>query len=859
LVSAITIQIVSIKYDEKNIDIIRMNFKIQTSFVLRYSNLSIIVTLFTLMKLLKTTLISILFILFLVMATLSTWIYSQIDSALPQLDGKQTLYGLSDNATIERDQQGIATIKASNRLDIALATGFVHAQERFFQMDLLRRNSAGELASLFGAAAIDYDSKIRRHRFRERASAIVSQMSATDSALLKSYTRGVNQGLKYLKAAPFEYLLLRQAPVEWQEEDTILTVLSMYIDLQYQEGKRERTLGLLHSVLSPEVFSFLNPKGSRWDAAIDGTEFPSSPLPQAPWPSASSEKLAAQLNYQPLNKALTNLTPSSLTREKSAQSEEFPGSNNWAVGGAISATGSAIVANDMHLGIRVPNTWFRASFEYKSAANTRVKVTGATLPGTPNIIIGSNGHIAWGFTNSYGDWSDVIVLETNADKSQYLTPNGYQRFIKRKQIIAVKGQEAVDITVTDTIWGPVIGENAQGDLLAYRWVAHDKAAVNMVITEFETAENVQQAIAIAARAGMPAQNLVVGDKQGNIGWTIMGPIPQRSAMFGETPTSWANGENKWLGFLPAKDYPKVINPKNSRLWTANSRVIGADMLKKVGNGGYAIGARSAQIKQNLEAKTSFDEQALLNIALDDSAKFLLRWQSFILSDVLTDTMLAKHQEWHEVKEIIKDNNLYASTDSVAYRLIRNFRLHVRDQVFDIFNENMTKLDDNYSFNTIRHQIETPLWQLINQQPENFLWRSHDSWAALFEKSLEKTLTEMTESTTLANATWGKQNTSKIQHPLSRAVPFIGQWLDMPEVALPGDSYMPRVQGQSFGASQRMSVSPGHEENGIFHMPTSQSGHPWSPYYGLGHESWIKGEASPFLPGASKYKLTLLNY
>mgnify|MGYP003629683615 FL=1 len=811
------------------------------------------------MKHLKNTLLGIFFILLLIFATLSTWLYSQIDSALPQLDGKRTLYGLSTSATIERDKHGIATIKANNRLDLAVATGFIHAQERFFQMDLLRRNSAGELSSLFGEAAIAYDSDIRRHRFRERASAIVAQLSTADLALLKAYTRGVNQGLKYLKAVPFEYLLLRQEPVEWQEEDTILTVLSMYIDLQYQDGKRERTLGLLHSILSPEVFAFLNPKGSRWDAAIDGTKLPSSPLPTAPWPSASSEDIANLLEHQQLKAPLAPPLPAKLAREKNLQNEEFPGSNNWAVGGAISATGSAIVANDMHLSIRVPNIWFRASFEYKAADNSSVQVTGATLPGTPNMIIGSNGHIAWGFTNSYGDWSDIIVLETTADKSQYLTPDGYQDFIKHKQIIAVKGQEAVNITVTDTIWGPVIGETAKGDLLAYRWIAHDNAAVNLAITDLETANNVEQAIAIAARTGMPAQNLIVGDEQGNIGWTIIGPIPQRSTSFGETPTSWANGENKWVRLLPPEDYPKLINPKNARLWTANSRVIGGNMLNIIGNGGYAIGARSSQIKQNLAAKDSFDEQALLNIALDDSAKFLLPWQAFILSEVLTEKMLAKHSDWQEVKSIIDIDNLSASTDSVAYRLVRNFRLNVREQVFEIFNENMTKLDKAYSFDTIRHQIETPLWQLVNQQPENFLWRQHESWQALFEASLEKTLIQMTESTTLANATWGKQNLSKVQHPLSRAIPFIGRWLDMPEVELPGDSYMPRVQGRSFGASQRMVVSPGHEASGIFHMPTSQSGHPWSPYYGAGHESWVKGQATNFLPGPSKYKLTLLSY
>lgn len=809
------------------------------------------------MKHLKNTLLGIFFILLLLAATLCTWVYSQIGGALPQLDGKRTLYGLSTSATIERDKQGIATIKADNRLDLAIATGFIHAQERFFQMDLLRRNSAGELSSLFGQAAIPYDSDIRRHRFRERASAIVAQLPKTDLAILKAYTRGVNQGLKYLKAAPFEYLLLRQEPVEWQEEDTILTVLSMYIDLQYQDGKRERTLGLLKSTLSPEVFAFLNPKGSRWDAAIDGTKFSSSALPKAPWPSASSANIVHLQAHKP--SSFLTKPPTINKRNKTVQSEEFPGSNNWAVGGAISTTGSAIVANDMHLGLRVPNIWFRASFEYKTASNSPVKVTGATLPGTPNMIIGSNSNIAWGFTNSYGDWSDIIVLETTPDKSQYLTPDGYQDFIKRKQIIAVKGQEAVNITVTDTIWGPVIGENSSGNLLAYRWIAHDNTAVNLAITGLETAKNVEQAFAVAAKTGMPAQNLMVGDKQGNIGWTIMGPIPKRSTTFGETPTSWASGENKWLGLLAAIDYPKVINPSDARLWTANSRVVGGEMLKKIGNGGYAIGARSSQIQHNLKAKKSFDEQGLLNIALDDSAKFLLPWQRFMLSEVLTEEMLAKHNDWQEVKSIIDIDNLSASTDSVAYRLVRNFRLNIRDEVFDIFNENMTELDKGYDFNTIRHQIETPLWQLVNQQPENFLWRKHENWQALFAASLEKTLSQMTESTTLANATWGKQNITKIQHPLSRAIPFIGQWLDMPEIELPGDSYMPRVQGKSFGASQRMVVSPGHEESGIFHMPTSQSGHPWSPYYGKGHASWVEGQAESFLPGPSLNTLTLLSY
>ena len=469
-------------------------------------------------------------------------------------------------------------------------------------------------------------------------------------SILKAYTRGVNQGINHLKSPPFEYLLLQHEPVAWQEEDTVLTVLSMYMDLQYDAGDRERTLGNIKLALGDDVFQFLNPKGSIWDAAIDGSQFDPSVMPTRAWPSASSEHTAQASSS--LSTEMSAKAPS-VSTSNNYQGEEFPGSNNWAVSGSISSTGSAIVANDMHLGVRVPNTWFRATFEYQTSNNTPVKVTGVTLPGTPNIIAGSNGNIAWGFTNSYGDWSDVIILDTNENESQYLTPNGYQDFIEHKQVIAIKGQAAVEITIKETIWGPVIGSNSQQKLLAYRWVAHDTQAVNLRHTQLEQATDVDEAFLIATQAGIPAQNLVVGDKDGNIGWTVMGAIPKKSSNFGETPTHWANGENHLQGYLTAGEYPKVKNPTNNRLWTANTRVVGGDMLKKLGNGGYALGARAQQIRDGLLAKEQFSEQELLAIALDDRALFLKRWQTFLLEQVLTESAIELHPAWQEVKSMFK--------------------------------------------------------------------------------------------------------------------------------------------------------------------------------------------------------------
>ena len=813
----------------------------------------------------------------LVIATIATWVFSRIDGALPILDGKETVFGLSKTAIIERDKLGIATIKAENRLDIAVATGFIHAQERFFQMDLLRRNSAGELSSLFGERAVNYDKSIRRHRFRTRARDIVSQLPDDQAKLLQAYTRGVNQGLNYLKGTPFEYILLQQEPVLWSEEDSILAIFSMYIDLQYHDGQRERTLGLMKALLRADVYDFLNPKGSIWDAAIDGTHYEPAAMPELPWPSASAKQ--SQTNepaYISLNNQSSqsqgnsaqavdiqaNQTISGLTEKY--QTEYFPGSNNWAVAGNISTTGSAIVANDMHLGIRVPNTWFRASFEYPQNGE-QIKITGATLPGTPNIVVGSNGNIAWGFTNSYGDYSDVIELVTNEDNTQYLTPDGYKAFKSEREVIAIKDQKATEVNVQETIWGPVIGKNHQGALLAYRWVAHDKEAINLHAIALESAKNVEQAFDIAARSGIPAQNMMVGDNQGNIGWTIMGAIPKKVGDIGDTPMNWATGENAWQGYLTPQEYPRVLNPQDHRLWTANSRVVGDEMLAKLGNGGYALGARSKQIRDKLFAKESFNEQGLLDIALDDQAIFLTRWQKFLLNNVLTEQAITDQAEFLAAKTVLmQESKLIASTDSVAYRLVRNFRIALRDLLFSELNSTFKSLDEEYSFRAIRHQIETPLWQLVNTQPDNFLMRPEATWQALFEKALKQTISDMKttdegSAQPLSAATWGQQNTTTIKHPLSNAVPIIGYWLDMPANALSGDSYMPKVQGKSFGASERMIVSPGHEESGIFHMPTSQSGHPWSPYYGKGHEDWEQGKASAFLPGKTVYKLTLLSY
>lgn len=773
-----------------------------------------------------------------VVFSLTVAVYLTLLGSLPILNGSVASYGLSSVVNVERDRSGIPTVKAQNRVDAAQALGFIHGQERFFQMDLLRRSAAGELAELFGEAALPYDRKRRNHRFRDRASTIIAQLPQSDRAILKAYVAGVNQGFDKLHSKPYEYFLINQKPKPWRIEDSLLVVFTMYLELQYGQGRPERMLAFLNDTYGPEQVEFLFAKGSQWDSAIDGSQYPFTPpkdLSKLVWQPKSTDKnlLAHSSHY--------------------FHDDAMPGSNNWAVSGKLSEHGGAMVADDMHLGITVPNTWFRASLSYQ-ADNKDVTVTGITLPGAPLIIIGSNGKIAWGFTNSNGDWSDVILLETNDAQTHYMTEQGWQAFdIYPENIVSADGKDELKM-VKQTIWGPVIGEDHNGVLMAYRWVAYDKEAINLNLMAMEQAGSVNEAMGIAAETGMPAQNLMVADDQGNIGWTIIGPLPVKKEFNHKLPQYWHLGQAGWNGYLAAEDYPKVINPDHGRLWTANSRVVGGEEIKKLGNGGYALGVRAQQIEELLFAQDKFDENALLQIQLDDRANLLTRWHGFLSSKVLISDELSA--ELSEVKRSLADWNGHAAIDSVSYSVVRQFRLKIREWLFAAL-EQQSKTETGLTLADIRHKLEIPMWYLINEQPNEFLPKPFETWQQLFESALLEVKQNLeTEYGSLDNATWGTLNSAHIQHPISKAIPALGMLLDMPVTPMPGDNYMPRIQAYNFGASQRMVVSPGKEEQGIMHMPTSQSGNPLSPYFGKGHRDWIEGTSSPFLPGTTKYQLTL---
>jgi len=758
--------------------------------------------------------------------------------SLPRLDGELALPGLSAPVTVTRDALGIATIEAANDIDAARALGFVHAQERYFEMDLLRRSAAGELSALFGPIAINRDKQLRVHRLRARLAESLPAVAGDRLPALEAYRDGVNAGVLALEQTPWPYLMLGVSPQPWTLEDTALAGYAMFFDLQDESNSRELALWRIREVVPPALYALIAVDGSEWDAPLVGEPRGNAVLPG------------------PETLDLRSLPAPEDDVAHAASEPAAPGSNNFAVAGSRTADGRAIVANDMHLGLRAPNLWFRARLKYPDARapGGAVDVSGFTLPGIPAVIVGSNGHVAWGFTNSYGDWLDFYRVEfTDAEKRKYRVPDGEDALRIGTERIEVKGGEPVDLVVRETRWGPITVELEDGSALALRWTAQLPGALNFGLADMARAGNLDEGLAVADTAGIPAQNLMIGDKAGRIAWRLTAQMPERSGDC--TPTVPLRPEQacRWTGWLAPTENPSVVDPADGVLWTANARVVDGAALALVGDAGYANGARARQIRDDLRAGGPFTEADLLAIALDDRTLFLQRWHALLQAEAAA----SDDADLRALAVAAKEWDAHASEDAVAYRLVRAWRLGVVGRIQNgLTAPAKAALGDAFVMPDLP-QIESVAWPLVQQRPMHLLPRRFDSWDALMADAAREARGQLEARGPLVARTWGERNTAAICHPLSAGLPgALRGLLCMPAEPLRGDGNMPRVQGPDFGASERMVVSPGREAEGLAHMPGGQSGHPLSPFWGAGHEDWVQGRPSPFLPGEARYTLRL---
>lgn len=750
----------------------------------------------------------------------ATWF---VRGSLPQLEGTRTLPGLAAEVTVERDAIGVPLITAGSREDAARALGFVHAQERFFQMDLLRRASSGELAALLGADLVDVDRAHRVHRFRTTAAEAVAALPPHHRAVLTAYAEGVNAGLDALRVRPWEYAVLGQRPEAWREEDSFLVAASMFLELQSSDLPREMERAAIEATLPEALAAFLYPGGDAWDAPLDGSVLPAPPVP-------TPDQLDGFRPGPP---------PADTVR---TQDGPGLGSNAWAVAGSRSASGVALLAGDMHLGLRLPHIWYRAALAYPAEGGTR-RVVGVTLPGVPAVVVGSNGHVAWSFTNSYGDYFDTVRLE--------LERPGIVRTADRlvpldtlREVIRVAGADADTLDILMTPFGPVVGTDHAGESVALRWTAHHAEAFNLVLMDLEGVETVAEAAALGPRIGIPAQNMHLADATGSVGWTLAGRIPIRTHD-GQRPTTSTDPEAAWSGFRDAA--PQVLDPEDGLIWTANNRVVSGDDLAAIGLGPYSHGARAFQIRELLDGAQGFREADMLAVQLDDRALVLQRWR-----DLLLETLDAAEptETRRAVREAVAAWEGRATAEAVGYPVVRAFRNRVAAAaLLPLTAPARAALGD-----TVIVETEAPTWSLVTERPPHLLAEGVASWEALLLDAADEAARACDGS--FQTCTWGEANRLRMAHPFADVLPFVGGRLAMPEAEQPGDSRVPRVSGPSFGASQRLVVAPGREEDGFLHMPGGQAGHPFAPYWGAGHDDWLLGRPAPLLPGAPRWTLRL---
>lgn len=765
-------------------------------------------------------------------------IWCLLRASLPQLDGQVSSIGLAASVTVTRDNQGVPTISGTNRFDVAYATGFVHGQDRFFQMDLLRRVAAGELAALVGTAALDIDQAHRFHRFRARAEQALAALPTADRQLLARYTAGVNAGLAGLTVRPFEYGLLNTAPQPWHMSDSLLVVWAMYFDLQGNLESREFARGWIRDHSTAQQLAFLLPESTAWDAPLDAPSISNSPTTM---PDTAPDFLINVVG-KPFDEAMNDYAAA-------------VGSNNWALSGSRSVHGGAIVANDMHLGIRLPHIWYRALLTFPDAQGKPQSIVGVTLPGAPLVVVGSNGHVAWGFTNSYGDYLDLVELKRDPHQADQVTianqPETLRTYVEQ---IDVKGKPPVMLKVQESSLGPI--RDVDGRSYAVHWIAHEPGAVNLKLAGLESVADLAAAQQIANEAGLPAQNMVAADAAGHIGWTIAGPLPNRLADHSATFPYADNPQTGWRGLRAPSDYPRVLNPTNGQLWTANNRQLAGDDYRKLGDGGADPAARARQIRDDLSALGKTDEQGAYRIGLDDRAVFVSPWRDRALK-VLDTTALADHPDRAAFRRLLAENwSGHASVDSVGYRLARDFEHALYDILFGGLDASLEKLAPDASYRRANPRWASVIARLLDEQPRGWLPKRYADWRAVQLAAIDQVIVAATANgDTLASTTWGRRNTATISHPFSRQLPPpFKDWLSAPADRLAGDENMPRFAGPNFGQSERMVVSPGKEAQGIFNMPGGQSGHPLSPYFLAGHAAWVTGESTPLMPGKAEHSL-----
>ncbi|MGZ9164187.1 MAG: penicillin acylase family protein, partial [Anaerolineales bacterium] len=521
--------------------------------------------------------------------------------SFPQIDGEIQLEGLNGSVDIYRDNIGIPHIYASTQHDLFFAQGYVHAQDRFWQMDFYRHVGAGRTAEMFGGGQVETDTFLKTLGWRNTAEKEYEAFSAESRAILTAYTEGVNAYLKDHdgEALSLEYAILDLLSPDykiepWEPVNTLAWAKALAWDLRSNIDTEIERAVLLKTLTTKQV-------AELFPAYPDDHPVIVNQIGDETSASAAILTKAVDIPYETLAVLQHN---TSLLDDVLGPLSDGVGSNSWAVSGELTGTGMPLLANDPHLGIAMPSIWYQVDLHCKPKNDMcPYEVAGFSLAGAPGVIIGHNDRIAWGFTFASEDVMDLFIEKVNPDNPDQYEVNGeWVDFETRQETINVVGGDPVELTVRLTRHGPVISDaygplKNEGDprdkefvpfrdragidlpqdyVIALSWTALSQSSPFDAVWGFNKAENWDEFRAAARNFHVPGQNLAYADVDGNIGYQTSGDIPVRKQGDGALPVPGWTGEYDWTGFIPFEEIPYTFNPVEGYIAPANNKIIGDD-------------------------------------------------------------------------------------------------------------------------------------------------------------------------------------------------------------------------------------------------------------------------------------------
>ena len=772
------------------------------------------------------------------------WLRSVTLAALPRLDGFVRVPGLSASVTVRRDAHGMPHIDAVTQNDLFVAQGYVTAQDRLWQLDMLRRNAQGDLAAILGPPLLKHDEQQRVLEIRNTAQRIYRNLPAADRTRFDDYARGVNLYITHCeqtKTLPPEFRLLLYRPAPWTGVDSISVGLMMvetldtHIVTKLGRGKVDARLN------NAKLESDLYPVGSWRDHPPTG-EIPDLTRPEpkraAAGPGAQQTAAAAPSVTLPDFASPSAQIPRSLAALLGLPSctDCMAGSNNWVVSGAHTASGKPLLSNDMHLDLTVPNIWYMAGLRAPG-----IHVTGVTLPGMPYVIAGHNDHVAWGFTALGGDVQDLYIEKLNG-KGDYQAGDGAWRPLTiDHEVIQVRGRDSVklDVRLTDhgPLLNPLLGKNAPP--IALKWTLYDPSLNTIPLFAMDTASTWTEFQAALSQWCWPTQSAVYADDQGHIAYQAVGRIAIRSNGLTESPIE--NDSDQWQGYIPFDDMPSSVDPPSGFLATANSRVTTAATKYPI-TLEWGEPYRAQRIYKLIEGRNGLTPQDMLAVQTNIySAVDRELAQRFAYA---IDQTPDASPRLRQAANLMRVWDGRVTTNSAA----ASIAIRARQALWPmILVPKLGKESLDYHWTESIYAEE----QIVMNQDPAWLPSGYKNWNALLTVAVAKGMKDGHAPRNLSKWTYGSWHVIQIEHPLTRFLPFLNHIAGVGPLPLSGDRTTIKQVARSFGPSQRFTMDWNNIDHSTENIVLGESGNPLSPYFRDQWNAWYTGKtfALPFTSAA----------